>query len=153
MKHLSSFFVYKVIKGEFYIKKFLYYFTCTVVIGFLIYLGMKYNIRLVEEASQTYEIRPVLIFSTIFPIVIGLILRLPKLIMEIKDKKEWTFNWIKVMAIGIPTLYIALLPILSFTFVGMDFLFAKELLLFGNTTLITIAGIVFGYVLLDSLKK
>ncbi|WP_243840690.1 hypothetical protein [Paenisporosarcina antarctica] len=114
---------------------------------------MKYNIRLVEEASQTYEMLPVLIFATIFPIVIGFILRLPKLIMEIKDKKEWTFNWIKVIAIGMPTLYILLLPILSYTSFGMDLLFAKELLLIGNTTLITIAGIVFGYVLLDSIKK
>jgi hypothetical protein len=73
--------------------------------------------------------------------------------MEIKDKKEWTFNWIKVIAIGIPTLYIALLPILSFTSFGMDFLFAKELILIENKTLITTAGIVFGYILLDSFKN
>ena len=131
----------------------MYYLACTVGIGFLIYLGAKYNIRLVEEANKTYEVLPVLIFVTIFPIVIGVMLRLPKMIMEIKDKKEWTFNWIKVIAIGIPALYIASLPILSYSSFGMSFLFAKELMLIENTTLITTAGIVFGYVLLDSLKK
>lgn len=87
----------------------MYYFACTVGIGFLIYQGMKYNIRLVEEANKTYEVLPVLIFATIYPIVIGIILRMPKLLMEIKDKKEWTFNWIKVIAIGMPALYIAFL--------------------------------------------
>ena len=143
----------RVIKGEFFIKKFLYYFACTVVIGFLIYLGTKYNIRLVKEANITFEVQPVLLFTTTFPIVIGVILRLPKLIMEIKEKKEWTFDWIKVIAIGIPALYVALFPILSSTSFGTNFLFGQVLILIGNTTLITTAGIVFGYVLLDSLKK
>ncbi|MGP4108844.1 hypothetical protein [Virgibacillus sp. L01] len=93
---------------------------------------------------------PVLLFATIYPIVIGLFLRLPKLIIEIKEKKQWTFDWVKVVAIGIPALYIASLPILSTT--GINFVFSIDLMLMG-TKLITIAGIVFGYVLLDSLKK
>jgi hypothetical protein len=97
---------------------------------------------------------PFYIFATIFPIVIGMLLRLPKLIVEIKEKKQWSFDWINVAAIGIPSIYIAMIPLLSlFTFFGMNWLFAKELILLGDTTLTTIAGIVFGYVLLDSLKK
>ena len=115
---------------------------------------MQFNIALVEEANITFEGLPVLIFATIFPVVIGVILRLPKLIIEIKDKKEWTFNWIKIIAIGIPALYVALFPILSS--IGMNFLFPRVSLLvgsFGNSTLITTAGIVFGYVLIDSMKK
>ncbi|MFB4166897.1 hypothetical protein [Virgibacillus sp. JSM 102003] len=133
------------------IKKFLYYFICTVIIGFIFYLGAKYQVRLEEEASMTFELMPVLLFASIYPIVIGMFLRLPKLIMEMKEKKQWTFDWIKIVAIGIPTIYIALLPILSTT--GLNLLFAKELIPMGTTTLITVAGIVFGYVLLDSLKK
>jgi hypothetical protein len=83
-----------------------------------------------------------------------MLLRLPKLIVEIKEKKQWSFDWINVAAIGIPSIYIAMIPLLSlFTFFGMNWLFAKELILLGDTTLTTIAGIVFGYVLLDSLKK
>jgi len=115
---------------------------------------MQYNIALVEEANITFEGLPVLIFATTFPIVIGVILRLPKLIIEIKDKKEWAFNWINIIAIGIPALYVALLPILSS--IGMNFLVPPVSLLvgsFGNSTLNTTAGIVFGYVLIDSIKK
>jgi hypothetical protein len=119
--------------------------------GFIFYLGAKYQIRLDEKASTTYDLMPVLLFATIYPIGIGLLLRLPKLIIEIKEKKQWTFDWIKVVSIGVPALYIASAPILATT--GINFLFVKGLMLMGSFTLITVAGIVFGYVLLDSLKK
>ncbi|WP_228552358.1 hypothetical protein [Gracilibacillus salitolerans] len=119
----------------------------------MIFFGAKYQFYLGEEASQTFEMIPYLIFVTIFPILIGMLLRLPKLIIEVKDKKRWTFDWLKLVAIGIPALYIALLPVMPFTLAGTRLLFAKEVMLTDNTTLITTAGIVFGYVLLDILKK
>jgi hypothetical protein len=106
--------------------------------------------------NKTFEGLPLLIFVAIFPIVIGVLLRLPKLIIEIKDKKEWTFEWVKVIAIGIPALYVGLSPILSHTTFGMH-LFFPEMKIYighlGNSTLFTTAGIVFGYVLIDSIKK
>ena len=120
--------------------------------GFIFYLGMDYKVRLREESATTFNLMPYLIFITIFPVFIGFFLRFPKLIIEIKEKKQWSFDWIKVVAIGIPSLYIAMIPILSIYF-GLNLLFAKEFLLLGDTTFTSTAGIVFGYVLLDSLKK
>ena len=119
---------------------------------FIFYLGKDYKVRLLEETRTTFNIIPFIIFDTIFPIFIGFFLRLPKLIIEIKEKKQWSFDWIKVAAIGIPTLYIAMIPILTIYF-GLDLLFARGFLMVGDTTLTSTAGIVFGYVLLDSLKK
>ncbi|AMQ06034.1 hypothetical protein H7992_10315 [Sporosarcina sp. resist] len=133
-------------------KRFLFYFVSVVVMGFIFYLGMDYKVRLREESATTFNIMPYLIFITIFPVFIGFFLRFPKLIIEIKEKKQWSFDWIKVVAIGIPSLYIAMIPILSIYF-GLNLLFAKEFLLLGDTTFTSTAGIVFGYVLLDSLKK
>ncbi len=75
-----------------------------------------------------------------------------KLIIEIKEKKQWTFDWIKVVAIGIPSLYMAMMPILL-VFFGMNNLLFGNVLLLRDTTFTTIAGIVFGYVLLSSLKN
>ncbi|MCA1026037.1 MULTISPECIES: hypothetical protein [Cytobacillus] len=109
--------------------------------------------RLHEELRNSFNLLPFLIFATIFPIAIGLLLRLPKLIIEIKEKKQWSFDWIKVAAIGIPSLYIAMIPILSLSTSFENLLFAKELIFLGDTTLTTTAGIVSGYVLFDSLKK
>nr|WP_263624166.1 hypothetical protein [Cytobacillus kochii] len=121
--------------------------------GFIFYLGVKYQVRLHEELRNSFNLLPFLIFATIFPIAIGLLLRLPKLIIEIKEKKQWSFDWIKVAAIGIPSLYIAMIPILSLSTSFENLLFAKELIFLGDTTLTTTAGIVSGYVLFDSLKK
>ena len=121
--------------------------------GFIFYLGVKYQVRLHEELRNSFNLLPFLIYATIFPIAIGLLLRLPKLIIEIKEKKQWSFDWIKVAAIGIPSLYIAMIPILSLSTSFENLLFAKELIFLGDTTLTTTAGIVSGYVLLDSLNK
>lgn len=107
-----------------------------------------------EGASKYFDLMPVVLFNSIYPFVIGIFLRLPKLIIEIKQQKQWTFDWVKFIAIGIPSLYIAMIPILSIYF-GMNLLFTKEFLflLLGSATFTSTAGIVFGYVLLDSLKN
>ena len=119
---------------------------------FIFYLGTDVKVRLLQEGRVTFNLLPYLMFVTIFSISIGVILRLPKLIIEIKEKKQWSFDWIKVAAIGIPTLYLAMIPILTLYF-GIHLLFAKGFLMAGDTTLPSIAGIVFGYVFLDSLKE
>ena len=119
---------------------------------FTFYLGIEFKVRLLEETQISFNIIPYIIFETIFPVFIGFFLRLPKLIIEIKEKKQWSFDWIKVAAIGIPTLYIAMIPILTIYF-GAEFIFARRLFMIGDTAFTSTAGIVFGYVLLDSLKK
>ncbi len=134
-------------------KRFLYYVTCTVVIGIMLYMGTKYQIHLKEESTQTFELMPFIIFTALFPIVIGMLLRLPKLMIEIKEKKTWTFDWIKIVAIGLPSLYVALIPIFAFSSFGSNFPLANNIVLFGDKAITTIAGLIFGYVLLDSLKE
>ena len=119
---------------------------------FIFYLGTEVKVQLLQESRVKFNLLPYLIFVTIFPIFIGTFLRLPKLIIEIRQEKQWSFDWIKVVAIGFPTLYLAMAPILSLYF-GPNMLFAKSFWMAGDTTLTSIAGIVFGYVLLDSLKK
>ncbi|MEK4404660.1 hypothetical protein MKZ26_09545 [Sporosarcina sp. FSL K6-6792] len=134
-------------------KKFSFYFVSTIVIGFILYLAMGYQERLRKEVAETFNYMTSIAPVTIFPILFGLLLRLPKLILEIKEKKQWSFDWIKFVAIGIPSLYIAMMPMLQ-VFFGMKLLFGREILLLGDPIAFTkIAGIVFGYVLLGSLKK
>lgn len=102
---------------------------------------------------MSFEIMPVVLFGTIFPIVIGLFMRLPKLIIEIKQHKRWTFDWIKFIAIALPSfcvISIWFLPLLPF---GEDFYRIPNIILVGSPMIQIIAGIVFGYILLDSLKK
>ena len=133
-------------------KRFLYIFFSTVVIGIILYAGMDYQMRLREKTAITFNMQPFIIFASIFPIFIGLLLRLPKLIIEIRDKKKWSLDWVKVITIGTPSLYIAMIPLLVIAF-GMNLFFAQAFMLLGDFTFSSIAGVIFGYVLLDSLKS
>ncbi|MGJ9459846.1 hypothetical protein [Oceanobacillus sp. CF4.6] len=116
-------------------------------------MGTKYQIRLEEEASINFELMPVVLFATIFPIVIGLFLRLPRLIIEIKENKQWTFDWVKFIAIALPSLYIISMSILPYSPLGAGSIKIPEINMIGSPTIQIIAGVVFGYTLLDSLKK
>jgi len=134
-------------------KRFLYYFGWTIVIGFIIYLGSKYQVHLENEARKAFEIMPVILFTTLFPIVIGLFLRLPTLIIEMKQNRPWTFDWIKFIAIGLPALVIISMFILPFTPFGEGVIKVSGILWSASPNVQIIAGIVLGYIFLDSLKK
>lgn len=130
-------------------KRFLYYFVWTVVIGLIFYLAMKWRVHIVGLASLNFEFFPVVLFSTIFPIVMGLLLRLPQLIIEVKENRKWTFDWAKFTAIGLPTLLI--LVVYGISYLGI--MPVIDFILISEPILTTVAGIIFGYILLDSLKK
>lgn len=131
-------------------RKFWRYFFWTVVIGFIYYAGSRYELHLIEHGQMNYNFWPSVIFATIFPISIGILLRLPKLIKEIKQEKAWSVNWIKLLAVGLPTLYVALVPLLSLTIMYKYLPFAIYII---HLDLTMIAGVIFGFVLLDSLKE
>lgn len=133
-------------------KRFLFLFFSTVVIGIIFYVGMDYQVSLREKSAINFNLKPFIIFASIFPVFIGMLLRLPKLIIEIKDKKRWSFDWIKIIAVGIPSLYIAMIPLLVIAY-GTNLLFSKAFMLLGDFTFTSIAAVIFGYVLLDSLKS
>lgn len=131
-------------------KKFLRYFVWTVVIGFIYYAGSRYELHLLNEAQMNYNFWPQVIFAALFPILIGMLLRLPKLIKEIQQEKAWAVNWMKLLAVGLPTLYVTLVPVLSLTSLFRYIPFVMDII---HLDLSTLAGLVFGYVLLDSLKE
>jgi len=129
------------------IKRFLYLLAWTVVVGHLFYWGMKWRYQLEQVANAEAKLLPIVLFSIIFPIIMGVLFRLPQLIIEIQNNKKWTFDWSKFIAIGLPTLLI--LIIYSISYLGI--IPAIHLILISGSTLATTAGIVFGYILLDSL--
>lgn len=133
-------------------KRFLFIFFSTAVIGFVFYLGMDYQMRLREKSAIIFDIKPYITFASFFSIFIGMLLRLPKLILEIRDKQRWSFDWIKVIVIGIPSLHIAMIPLFALVY-GMNLWFSNVVMLLEDITFTTIAGVIFGYVLLDSLKS
>ncbi|WP_100012192.1 hypothetical protein [Lentibacillus sediminis] len=134
-------------------KRFLYYFGWTVIIGVVIYFGVRYQVWLEEQSRMYFDMLPFVLFTAIFPILIGLLLRLPKLIIEIKQNVPWTFDWVKFVAVGLPALCILSMYILPFIPLGEGFIRIPYIIMIGGPMIQTIAGIVFGYSLLDSLKR
>lgn len=135
-------------------KRFLNYVTWVIIIAFSIYIALRFRVYLGKEAEISFDNKQILVFNLIFPIFVGILLRLPKFIKEKKGKKKWHIDWIKFIVIALPALYFLLLPYLSYSSFGEKLLFTKQILLLGDTTIMftIIAGIVFGYALTDSVN-
>jgi hypothetical protein len=134
-------------------KRFFYYLGWTIVLGIIVYSGTKYQFFLKQDYMKNLNAMSFVLFSSIFPIVIGILLRLPKLINEIKGKRQWTFDWAKFIGIGLPSLCILSMYVLIFYLPESIMPFISQEIFLGNPTVQTIAGVVFGFVLLDSVKK
>lgn len=134
-------------------KRFLYMLIWTIVIGFIIFMGTKYQVLLQQEGSEKFDLRPMVFYSYGFYFVIGLLLRLPQLIIEIIEGRAWTFDWVKFIAIGLLPLLISIYYILLL-FLPWDFLPSLSQAIFlGSPVIQIVSNIVVGYVFLDCLKK
>lgn len=139
--------------GGVLMKRFLYYFSWVLLIGFICYLGSRYYINLKTNGEATFKSNGFIIYNIMFTIIIGMLLKLPVLLNEIQLQNKWTFDWVKLLALGIPTLYIITIPIWSNSSFGQRFLFGDYFRIINSTPFTTVAGIVLGYCLLDILKK
>ncbi|OEH92336.1 hypothetical protein [Bacillus solimangrovi] len=135
-------------------KRFLLYLTYIILMIVVIKGGLSIQMHLLEEvAVLKVESILYLMYSSIFSIIIGVLFGIPRLITKIRSAQKFTFDWIKFIAIGIPTVYLATVPYLYFTAIGSYLPYASRIYHeFGNFTP-TIFGIIFGYVLLDSFIK
>lgn len=108
--------------------------------------------ELQQQFKVTYKYPMALVlFTPLFPVAIGILLRLPKFILEIMSRKPWTLDWVRLLAIGIPTLAVLVMWTLAFSGYGGGPV--SKFLVVTQPTLTTIAGIALGYILLDSIKE
>lgn len=130
-------------------KRFLYYIIWMTAIMLLCYWGLKIQLGIQATAEREFNFIALIIYSLLFPIVVGLLLRLPRLIIERKENKKWEFDWVKFIGIALAPLFIIILFIWSLFNLNLSINF----MIIGNPTLLTITGIILGYTLLDCLKK
>ena len=117
------------------------------------YVGSEISLWLKKYQATYLRSTPYVIFTVLFSILTGMLFRLPKLVIEIRNKKRWTIDWVKLCVISIPALYFALIPILFILNIPLVPLTLITKILSSGLTSSTIAGIVFGYSFLDSLKE
>ncbi|WP_096156409.1 MULTISPECIES: hypothetical protein [Bacillus] len=131
-------------------KNFLKYFAWTIAIGAIFFIGLTYQKHIIQTGMYSFNMYPAIIYTITFPIVMGMLLRLPKWLTESKNNATWKVNWPKLLAVGIPTLFITLVPLLYFTESAAKIPFMAHFIHLNDTT---IPGLILGYIILDSIKK
>jgi len=134
-------------------KRFMYYFVWVLFIGFICYLGSQYYLNLKDLVQVTFHNTFFIIYSLVFPVMIGMLLKMPVLIKDIQQHRNWTFDWVKLLAVGAPAFFIVTYPIWTYTPFAEYLIFTDLFRIATSTPFTTVAGIVLGYCLLDILKK
>ncbi|WP_256757908.1 hypothetical protein [Cohnella sp. WQ 127256] len=125
-----------------------------VIVILVFILGLKYQHHLQEEARMTYQIRPSLVFSVLFPIFFGMLLGLLRWFELLRKTGEWRINWTKLIVFGLPSLYVSILPLIMWSGLSISYnaLPFGYLLLTSGTTH-TVSGLILGFLLLNVFEK
>lgn len=134
-------------------KRFVYSMAYMAGIIWLMTEGLKYMHVIYITAQERMVLYPYFLYSTIFPIVIGLLLGVGLYSARRQEKGQWKIDWIKLTACGIPLLYVTLLPTFSFLFQRVSWPFTGYLISFGQDKLPMLTGLIFGYIIVDSVRK
>jgi hypothetical protein len=104
-------------------------------------------------AQTTYHPIPMVVFYSIFPIVIGIYLALPNFFSKVRRQGTWKIDWSKLAILGTVSLLLALTPILYYLSpIGQYALWLIQWIIEFSQGY-TIAGVVFGYLLLSVPQK
>lgn len=129
------------------VKRFIYYLSWSILVIFLLYVHNYIKSFLEGRFYETLNIRPYILFIWLYPIIIGVLIRLPKFLIDIKYKNlQWYMDWINLVAVGLPFFIISAVPLYEITTI----ISAGFALNFMGVTYI--AGIIFGYTLVNSIK-
>jgi len=74
------------------------------------------------------------------------------LIQELREKQRISYDWIKLVGINTPILLFLLIPVINNTSEVLPYFLIQPLMKVDNILFMSIAGIVFGYVILDCIK-
>jgi hypothetical protein len=135
------------------LKKFCWYLIYAVAFIIILLWLTNHAEELRIVVSRTYKPTSLIIYTAIYPVIIGMLLSLPTLYSKMKKEGRITLEWIRLVAVGVPALILTLSQILYwFTPFGRiiypmlpEWGLAKETVMVG--------GIFLGYTLLSSIRK
>ena len=129
-------------------QKLMLYLCFTLFIVLLLFVGVKIQFYLDTDAQVNFNVYPRLFYFTLFPLIVGILLRFLQSINRETSKQNWRFQPDKFIAITVPTLFISFSPALLFSPVGAYLPYITNIILI-NTTFVTIISLIAGYSLLD----
>jgi hypothetical protein len=140
-------------------KKLISYLVYVTILLVIIYAGLKTQHNLLEKGQNNFKLRPFYIYQSVFPLILGIFLGIPYLIRSFLSEGRWSLAWLRVLILGLPFLYLAILPVLySLGAVSVRLPFSNYAMggYFGPGTsgsFVTINGIIAGYILITSIEK
>lgn len=132
------------------IVRFISYYIYVIAVGYVVIQADDY-IRYMQIFSKYYNLIQIC-FLAFFPVFVGLLLGLPRFISTVHKQGYWKCDWILLLAVGLPTFCVVLLALLSLTQVTTEMPLIGKIG-FVHNNLVTISGIVFGYVLVTVFNK
>ncbi|WP_366923114.1 hypothetical protein MFMK1_003606 [Metallumcola ferriviriculae] len=92
------------------------------------------------------------ISSVVIPYALGLLISLPSFISAFRKQGKWKIDWIKLLAVGLPALYIAIHPLILPTTLGM-YIYSPTFPRYYSDLPLVLSGVVLGYLTLSVIGK
>ncbi|MFD6439213.1 hypothetical protein ACFWDG_05230 [Peribacillus sp. NPDC060186] len=140
-------------------KRTISYLAYLILLLSVLFYGLNYQNHLAIISRETFEIKGYFLFQSFFPIFLGIIFAMPSIVKNILKKGHWKVNWLRLLILGIPFIYMSIIPILYFTEISVFDLPFSTLVwrgyfgADGSTTFNSITGIIASYIVLTSIRK
>ncbi|WP_238886223.1 hypothetical protein [Clostridium sp. YIM B02551] len=137
-------------------KSWLMYLIYALIFACYILFSSKLFISLDKESKVTFNVIPILIWSSVLFIGLGVLLGVERFLLEIRKEGKLRVNLPKIIFLGLPSLYFSLGLFLAYSpinFFKQTFTYPILRLLLIKSDFLAIFQIIFGYVLITSLVK
>ncbi len=137
--------------------RFISYLVYMVAFGYFVIKADDFHRLLKRSYATDFDSTGTFMFMSLFPIIVGILLALPQFFAECKQKGTWKIDWIALAAMGLPSLLVAITPMLinlssEEQIIGFQGQVIGFIVGF-HPTLVTVAGILFGFVLVTSFSR
>ncbi|MEA4925323.1 MAG: hypothetical protein VB084_08440 [Syntrophomonadaceae bacterium] len=139
-------------KRNYHVKRFISYLIYVAAFGYLVIKADDYRQYLKLLYSTTFDTTALWLYMSIFPIIVGILLALPQFTRVFKQKGSWKVDWIVLLSAGLPSLCVAITPVIGPADFAHNWKFIAFIVGF-HPSLVTVAGILFGFVLVTAISK
>lgn len=131
------------------IKRIIRNLTYVIVVGAVLFIGVEIEMFLKQKIFRDLNGWIFfMVFQSAAPFIIGLILGIPHWLSNFRKEGKWTYDWIRLLTIGVPALLAASIPCLHYVTPAMARAVSGNYALIADT-----GGIVAGFVILTSARK
>ncbi|MFD2611054.1 hypothetical protein [Paenibacillus gansuensis] len=135
------------------IKRMVMQLVYVAVFLFLCKIGLEWQSDYLQNATRGYHrfennVREIHLVSCLLPLGLGVLLALPRLRKLMRQPGTWRVDWFSLIIVGLPALYVLLLPIFLYSGIRLSYLPLGKTLITssgGLNTATTLSGVILGY--------